>query len=191
MSIETIIENIKPELETEVVEFKSELMKLRASRLSPALIEDIEAECFDSVLPIKQLGAIMSVSQREIQVQLWDKTYVDGVVKAIEQEGLNLSMRIDGNNIFLSSPPLTSDSRKNLIVLLNKKKEEVFQELRHQRDKAWRKIQDGFQTGEIREDDKFKGKDKLDEEVKKQRQALEEMVRNGAKLILTEDVVGK
>ena len=183
MTFEQIIENVAPDLEKVEIEFKAEMMKLRTGRLSPALIEDIQAECFGSVLPIKQLGNITSVSQREIQIQLWDKTYVEGVVKSIEQEELGLSMRIDDNNIFLTSPPLTQESRDNLIHVLNKKKEETFQGIRHLRDKAWKKIQEGEKAGEIREDDKFKGKDKLDESIRKKREGIEEMVENKEKEI--------
>lgn len=178
MSFEEIIDNLKPELEKVIADFKAELMKLRTSRLSPGLIEDIEAACFDSVLPIKQLGAISSLSQRELQVQLWDKSYTEGAVKAIEQEGLGLGIRVDGANIYLSSPSLTQENRQNLILVLNKRKEEVFQSLRHLRDKAWKQIQDGFSSGEIMEDAKYKGKEKLDKEVRGVRDKLEDMVKN-------------
>jgi len=178
MISQEIIDKLEPELEKSVTGFKEELMKLRAGSLSPALLEDIEADCFDSVLPIKQLGAISSPSPRELLVQLWDKSYVEGVVKAVETAGLGLSVRIDGANIYFSSPPLTAESRENIIHILNKKKEEVFQTLRHKRDRAWKAMQDGFQAGEIREDDKFKGKDKLDEMVREFRDKIEVMVKN-------------
>jgi len=178
MTHQAIIDELKPELEKAKDEFKKELMKLRSGRLSPASIEDITADCFGSMLPIKQLGAISSPSPRELLVQLWDKSYVDGVAKAVEMAGLGLSVRIDGVNMYFSAPPLTSESRENLIQVLNKKKEEVFQELRKMRDKSWKNIQEGFQAGEVREDDKFKGRDKLDEMVRENREKIEEMVEN-------------
>ena len=178
MTYQEIIDNLKPELEKIADDFKLEMMKLRSGRLSPALIEDIKADCFGSFLPLKQLGAISSVSQKEILLQLWDKSYVEGVVSAIEQESLGLSMRLDGNNVYLSSPPLTGESRQNLIHILNKKKEETFQEVRRQRDKAWKVIQDGFQQGIIREDEKYKGKDKLDEITRDFREKIEEIADN-------------
>ncbi|NQU82740.1 MAG: ribosome-recycling factor [Parcubacteria group bacterium] len=178
MTYQEILDNLKPELEKTKEDAKQELMKLRSGRLSPALIEDIHADCFGAMLPLKQLGAISNLSPRELSLQLWDKSYVEGVVKAIEIAGLSLSVRIDGENIFLTAPPLTTESREDLIVVLNKKKEEIFQQLRHKRDKSWRAIQDGFQAGEIREDDKFKGKDKLDESVREFRDKIEEMVKD-------------
>lgn len=183
MTFQEIIDNAKPEIEQAVANFKSEILKLRTNRLSPALVEDIEAECFGSALPLKQLGAISSVGPRELSLQLWDRSYVEGVVKALEQEGLGLSVRIDDNTVYLTSPALTEDSRKNLILVLNKKKEETFQILRHLRDKAWKKLQDKCQTGEVREDDKFRGRDKLDDLVREVREKIENLSQNKEKEI--------
>lgn len=183
MTYQEIIDNVKPELEKTVGDFKQELMKLRSGRLSPALIEDVVADCFGSLLPLKHLGAISNPVPREILVQLWDKSYVDGVVKAVEAAGLGLSVRIDGNKVYFSAPPLTAESREGLVQVLNKKKEEVFQELRRERDKTWKVIQESFQAGEIREDDKFRARDKLDEMTREYREKIEEMAASKEKEI--------
>lgn len=183
MTYQEIIDNLKPELEKANSNFKGELMKIRTSHLSPALIEDIKADCFGQELPLKQLGAISSLSPREIIIQLWDKSYVEGVVVALEREGLSLGVRIDGNSIYFTAPALTEESRQGLVQLLNKKKEEAFQRIRHLRDEAWKNIQDGFAKGEIREDDKFRGKDKLDELVRDWREKIEEMAEHKEKEI--------
>ncbi|MCL5011152.1 MAG: ribosome-recycling factor [Patescibacteria group bacterium] len=183
MPLQQTLDNAKAELETLVSVFRAELLKIRASNLSPALVEDIKAGCFDQELPLKQLGAIGTVSAREIIIQLWDKSYVEGVISAIEKAGMGLSVRVDANNVYLTAPSLTAESRQSLIQLLNKKKEEFFQVLRHHRDKAWKEIQDGFAKGEIREDDKFKGRDKLDETTKEFREKMEGMAENKEKEI--------
>jgi len=179
-----IIDQSKKDFQKSVDDFKSEMMKLRASSLSPELLEDIKADCFGQEMPIKQLGAVSALSPREIMVQLWDKSYVDGVLKAIEREGLILSSRIDGASIYFTAPSLTAESRNDLIKVLNKKKEEYFQFLRKIRERAWKDLQDGFGKGEIREDDKFKGRDKLDDLVKDFREKMEEMANKKEKEIL-------
>lgn len=179
-----IIDQSKKDLQKAVDDFKSEMMKLRASSLSTELFEDIKADCFGQDLPIKQLGAVSALSGREILVQLWDKSYVEGVLKAIEREGIILSARVDGASIYFTAPALTAESRQELIKLLNKKKEDAFQELRKLRDKAWKDIQDGFTKGEIREDDKFKSRDKLDEAVRDFREKMDEMAERKEKEVL-------
>ena len=181
---QNILDQSKKDFQNAVDSFKSEMMKLRASSISVELLEDIKADCFGSELPLKQLGSISSLSGREIVVQLWDKSYVEGVLKAIEREGLVLSSRIDGASIYFTAPSLTTESRNDLVKLLNKKKEEYLQELRKIRERAWKDLQDGFTKGEIREDDKFRSRDKLDEAVKEFRDKTTEIADKKEKEIL-------
>jgi ribosome recycling factor len=58
-------------------------------------------------------------------------------------------------------PPLTQEYKKTLIKSISEKKEQTRQTIRRLRDKAWDDIQRGFREGEIREDDKFRGRDEL------------------------------
>jgi len=175
MHYKEIIEKITPELQDNLDYFREEVAKIRASRLSPSLIEDIKVDCFGSIMNLKQLGAISAPSFREISVQLWDKSYIESVVRAIDDKGLGLSIRVDGNILQIFAPPLTQESRKDLIKLLNQEKEEVSQNIRRIRDRAWKEMQIGFQKGEIREDDKYKGKEKLEEIIRDYREKIEEM----------------
>ncbi|MCD6500836.1 ribosome recycling factor [bacterium] len=183
MSYQKIIEQIKPELENLIDNLKQELMKIQTSRISSALIEDITVEIEGNQIPLKRLGAIFSSSARELTVQPWDKLYLEPIVRAIERAGLGLAPLVDKDTIRLVAPPLTEETKKNLIRLLNQKKEETFQNIRHLRDRAWREIQEGFRQGEIREDDKYKGKDKLEEVVSEFRDKVEELTEKKEKEI--------
>ncbi len=183
MSYQEIIDKIKPELRNLVELLKEELMKIRASRVSAALIEDIEVEIEGSSVPLKGLGAISSLSARELTVQPWDKSYIEPIISSIERAGVGLTPVVDKDTIRLVSPSLTEETKKNLVRILNQKKEETFQDIRHLRDKTWKEIQEGFQKGEIREDDKFRGKDKLEEVVKEYKDEIEEIVERKIKEI--------
>ena len=184
MDFNQIIEKIKPELQNIVDFFKSECTSLHSGRLSVSLIDDIKVDCSgEATVDLKQIGAISVLSPREILIQLWSEIYIEPVVRAVENKNFGFGVRIEGNNIYLSAPPLTEERRENLIRVLGQKKEEVFQNVRRQRDKAWKEIQDGFKTGEIREDDKFKGKEKLEEVVKEYKDKIEEMAENKEKEI--------
>ncbi|MCD6270472.1 ribosome recycling factor [bacterium] len=173
-----IVANAKEELNQALASFKEEVSKIRSGRVSAAFVEDIKVDCFGSIMPIKQLGAVSVVSNREIEIQLWDKSYLDSTVKAIEEENLGFGVRTESNNIYLSAPPLSEETRKNLIAVLAKKKEEFFQEIRRIRDKAWKEIQNKFREGEIREDDKYRGRDDLDKAASECKEKMEEAVKN-------------
>ena len=172
MTYQEILDKITPDLDRLKQDFKTQLLEIRAGRLSPALIEDIKVDCFGSELPMKQLGAI-SVTGKEVVIQLWDKSYVEGAVKAIEKKKIGVGIKTDGSNIFLSAPPLTEESKKDLIKILNQEKEGICQEIRRLRDKAWQEMQDRQQSGELSEDDKYKGKDKLEDLIRDNRKELE------------------
>lgn len=183
MTYQEIIDKIKPELRNLIELLKEELMKIRVSRVSIALIEDIEVKIEGTPVPLKGLGAVSSTSARELTLQPWDKSYIEPIVRAIERTGVGLTPVVDKDIIHLSSPPLTEETKKNLIRVLNQKKEETFQDIRRLRDKTWKEIQEGFQRGEIREDDKFRGKEKLEEVIKEYKEEIEDMTERKRKEI--------
>jgi len=183
MLYQEIIDKIKPDLEKTLDFFKNQLLEIRVGKLPIALIEEIKVDCFGSTLPIKQLGVVSVSLPRGISIQLWDKSYVEGVIKAIEQRKLGLGIKIDGNNIHLSASILTQDSKKNLIKLLNEKKENIFQRIRSLRDKVWKEMQESFRKKEIKEDDKFRGKGKLEDLIKEHRDKIKELTENKKKEI--------
>ncbi len=184
MEYKEIIDSNKEDFEKAVSYFKEQLLQIRHGNFSPSLIENIKVDCFGSSLPIKQLGAVGLNSPKEISIQLWDKSYVDSVVKEIQKRNFGLGIKIEGNIIYLSVPPLTEESKKSLIKIINEKKEESLQAIRHIRDKAWKKIQDSFQKGEIREDDKYKGKEELDKVLRKAKEEIESLAEEKEKEIL-------
>ena len=175
MNYQEILNQIKPELDETFSNFQQVLREIRIGRLASSLIEEIKVECFGSIMPLKQLG-LVSVSDREIVVQLWDNSYAEAVVKAIDQRKMGLSIRPEGKTIYLYSPPLTEESRKNLLRVLQTEKEKIYQELRRSRDNLWKKIQESERAGQISEDDKYRAKDKMEEMFKDYKEKLDRAV---------------
>lgn len=170
-----IINNIKPELEKAISFLEREMSKIRTGRANPSLVEDIVVECFDQKFPLKQLAAISSPDPKTIVIQPWDKSYIEGIEKALSDSSLGVSPIVDKDTIRISLPALSGDYRKDLLRILSEKQEEVRQSIRRWREKAWNEIQEKTRTGEIREDDKFKAKDKLQELVDEYNGKVEEM----------------
>lgn len=183
MSYNEILEKIKPKLQENEINFKNHLSEIRGGRISVSVIEEIKAECFGQKLSLKQLGSVSNTNPKEIIVQLWDKSYIEPVVKAIKQRNFDLGIRTEENNIYLSIPPLTQESKQVLIKILNEKKETSFQIIRRIRDHIWKEMQEDCQKGEISEDDKYRGKDRLEDLIKKHREKIEQMVKDKTKEI--------
>jgi ribosome recycling factor len=113
------------------------MAKIRTSRASPALVEDIDVSAFGSSFTIKQLGSISTPSNNQILIQPWDASYIDPIQKAIEQSGLGMSAVPDGNSIRLTLPLLTEEYRHQLTRTLNEKAEQSRQTIRRAREDAW------------------------------------------------------
>ncbi|MBZ9578387.1 ribosome recycling factor [Patescibacteria group bacterium] len=179
-----IIEKIKLELEKAIIFLERELAKIRIGRISISLVEDIEVECFGQKFPLKQLGAISRPEPQKVLIQPWDNSYLEPILKAISQSDLGMAPIVDKNSIRISLPPLSEEYRKDLFRILSRKMEDTRRTIRHWRQVAWDEIQEGFKAGEIREDDKYRGKDELQELVDEYNEKIRELVEKKKKEIM-------
>ena len=170
------IDKVKPEFEKSFKFLEGELAKIRTSRASPALVEDIEVNAFGSKFTIKQLGAISTPSNNQIVIQPWDTSYMEPIEKAIAQSGLGMSTAVDKNVIRLNLPMLTEEYRLSLGKILNEKAEQAKQVIRRQREDTWNKIQASQKAKEMSEDDKFRGKDELQKVVDDYHEKIKSLV---------------
>lgn len=176
MSYKDFINQVKPEFEKTFKFLEMELAKIRTSRASPALVEDIEVTAFGSKFPIKQLGAISTPQTNQIVIQPWDISYIEPIEKAITNSGLGMSCAVDKNLIRLNLPMLTEEYRASLGKILNEKGEEARQVIRRQREDVWNKIQVAQKAKEMSEDDKFRGKDELQKVVDDYNEKIKNLV---------------
>ena len=165
MEYKEIVDKIKPELDKVVNFLERELVKIRTSRVSPSLVEDVVVDCFGQKFPLKQLAAISTPGAKQILIQPWDKSYIEGIVSALEKTGVGANPIVDKDTIRISLPPLSEEYRKELLRVLATKQEEARRTIRRWREEAWAEVQEKTKTGEIREDDKFRAKDNLQELV--------------------------
>lgn len=170
-----IIDSIKPELEKALSFFENELRKLRTSMFSPSLIEDIKVNLEGSEVTIKELAAVSLLSPREMAIQPWDKSYIQPIEKAISDSNLGVSPITSKDNIRLSAPAVSEEYRDDLLRNLSGKQENARKTIRHFREEAWEKIQEGAKQGLISEDEKFRAKDELQKMVDQYKDKIGEM----------------
>ncbi len=184
MTYQEIIDQIKPELDKVINFLEREVGKIRTSRANPSLVEDLEVECFGKIFPLKQLASISLAGPRQLQVQPWDKSYLEPIVAALSQSNLGMNPIADKDLIRISLPQLSEEYRKDLLKILSGKMEETKRTIRRWREESWGKIQEEFRQGKIREDDKFRGKDKLQELIDEYNEKIEEIGERKRKEIL-------
>ncbi len=169
-----IIDKAKQEMEKTLLFLDGEFSKIRTGRANPSLIEDISVDCFNEKFPLKQLSAISLRDSKTIVVQPWDKSYAEGIILALSNSGLSLSVVMDKETIKVSLPSLSSEYREELKKIMSLKQEEARKTIRKWRDEAWGEIQEKTRTGEIREDDKFRAKEELQKLIDQYNKKIEE-----------------
>ena len=87
---------------------------LRTGRASPALLEPVKVEAYGTEMPITQVGTIGVPEPRLITVQVWDRSMVGSVEKAIRDSGLGLNPSADGQTVRVPIPQLTAERRGEL-----------------------------------------------------------------------------
>ena len=184
MSYKEFIEKVRPEFEKALQFLRSEMDKIRTSRATPSLVEDLEINCFGSTFSLNQLANISCPEPNQIVIQPWDASYIEPIEKAVSGSGLGMSASVDKNVIRLSLPMLTEEYRHSLVKILNAKAEEGRQTLRHWREDAWNKIQKAEKEKQLSEDDKFRGKDELQKLIDEYQKKIKELIERKEKELL-------
>lgn len=97
---------------------RHDLGGLRTGRASTALLDPVQVEVYGANMPLNQLATVSVPEPRLISVQVWDKSNVGPVEKAIRSAGLGLNPIVDGQLIRLPIPDLTEERRKELAKLV-------------------------------------------------------------------------
>jgi ribosome recycling factor len=145
--------------------YKNDIATIRTNRATPAMVEDIKVDYYGQNLCVKELASITAPEPRTLVIQPWDKGATEAISGAIRKSEIGLNPIVDGQIIRLNIPPLTEEGRRELIKLLKQKTEEARVKIRRAREEIWDRIQKMEKAGEIREDDKFRGKDELQKMV--------------------------
>ena len=96
---------------------KHDLAGLRTGRASTALLDPIQVEVYGATMPINQVATVSVPEPRTISVQVWDRSNITSVEKAIRNAGLGINPIVDGQLIRLPIPDLTEERRKELAKL--------------------------------------------------------------------------
>jgi ribosome recycling factor len=96
---------------------KHDLQGLRTGRASTALLDPVNVTVYGAQMPLNQVATVSVPESRMISVQVWDKSNVGPVDKAIRSAGLGLNPIVDGTTLRLPIPDLTEERRKELAKL--------------------------------------------------------------------------
>lgn len=120
MSGSADINELKRRMTGAIDSFKKELSGLRTGRASVSLLEPIQVEAYGSNMPLSQLATVGAPEARMLTVQVWDKSMVKAVEKAIREANIGVNPMVEGQLLRVPLPPLTEERRKELVKLAHK-----------------------------------------------------------------------
>ena len=142
---------------------KNDLGGLRTGRANTALLDPIQVEVYGAMMPLNQVATVSSPEPRLLSVQVWDKSNVTPVEKAIRSAGLGINPMVDGQNIRLPIPDMTEERRKELAKLAHQYAEKAKIAVRNVRRDGNDALKTDEKKKEISEDDRKR----LETEVQK------------------------
>ena len=131
MDTETLKKNLQEKMDKALKVLDHELKGLRTGRASVNLLDSVAVEAYGSKMPLSQVASLTTPDARTINVQVWDKSMVSSVEKAITVANLGLTPSSDGQLIRLPIPALTEERRKELVKLAHKYGEDTKISLRN------------------------------------------------------------
>lgn len=176
MKYKKYIKEIKPQFEDALDYLNQELNKIRADRATPSLVEDIVVDAFDEKMSLKQMAAISCPEERQIVIEPWNKDYIKSIVSAISKANSELNPMPQGKIIRVNLPPMTQEYRQKLVKKLSKIRESSRVSIKRAREEAWKKIKEAEKSGDITEDDKYRGKDELQDLVDEYNKKIDKLV---------------
>ena len=127
------INDIKRRMHGAIQVLKTELGGLRTGRASANLLEPIQVEAYGTNMPLNQVATVSVPEPRLISVQVWDRSMVHAVEKAIHDSNLGLTPSTEGQVLRLRIPELNEDRRKELVKVAHKYVEAAKVAVRHVR----------------------------------------------------------
>ena len=132
---------------------KHDLGGLRTGRASVSLLDPVQVEVYGQNMPLNQLATVSAPESRMLSVQVWDKSSVNAVDRAIRAAGLGLNPIVDGTTLRLPIPDLTEERRKELAKLASKYAEAARIAARNVRRDGMETLKAAEKKGKISQDD--------------------------------------
>lgn len=113
--LELILEDAQDSMKKALNHLESELIKIRAGKASPQMLEGLTVDYYGSPTVLNQVGNISVMDARTLTIQPWEKNMLQPIERAIINANLGVTPQNDGNIIRLFMPPLTEERRKEYV----------------------------------------------------------------------------
>ena len=127
------LDDLKRRMQGAISALRHDLGSLRTGRASASLVDPINVDAYGASTPIPQLATVSVPEPRLLSIQVWDRSLVGPVEKAIRESDLGLNPQTEGQTIRLRIPEMNEQRRKEMVKVAHKYTEEARIAVRHVR----------------------------------------------------------
>ncbi|GHB37795.1 ribosome recycling factor [Mongoliitalea lutea] len=113
--IKLYLDEAKELMQKAVDHTASELVKIRAGKAMPNLLDGIMVSYYGAPTPLAQVASVNTPDARTLTIKPWERTLIGEIEKSIINSDLGLAPQNNGEIIILTIPPLTEERRRNLV----------------------------------------------------------------------------
>lgn len=112
---EFAIDTAKEQMDRALSHLEAELIKIRAGRANPAMLDNVFVDYYGVRTPLNQVSNVNTPDARSLTIQPWEKSMLDPILKAIQAANLGFNPTNNGTMIIINVPTLTEERRKDLV----------------------------------------------------------------------------
>ena len=150
---EDLAKDLKRRMEGAVEVLRREFAGLRTGRASVSLLDPVMVEAYGSRMPVNQVGSVSAPEARLLTVQVWDRSLVNAVEKAIRNADLGLNPQSDGQTVRVPIPQLDEERRVEITRIAGKYAEQAKIAIRNVRRDGNDRLKRLERDGEISQDE--------------------------------------
>lgn len=186
MNTEQLLQQTKDKLNAATAHFTQEIGKVRTGRAHPGMLDGIIVEAYGQKMPLKAVGSITVPEPQQLQITPFDPNNLQAVSEAISNDkSLGLNPADDGRVVRITIPPLTEETRQQMVKVLHQKLEDCLIAARNARHEAMRDLEQAEKDKDIGKDERFHIEKQIDDFLAKQKAEAENLTKTKEQEILT------
>ena len=149
------LDDLERRMDGALASLRTDFASLRTGRASASMLEPIMVEAYGATTPINQVGTVNVPEPRMVTINVWDKSLVGVVEKAIRESGLGINPQLNGTIIMLPIPELNEERRRELSKVAGHYAENARIAIRNVRRDGMDQIKKAKAEGMSEDDQKF------------------------------------
>lgn len=181
-----LLSEVKAKLSSATEHFRQEVSKIRTGRAHPAMLDGISVEVYGQAMPLKAVAGISAPEAQLLQVTPFDPGNLKVISDAIrDSQSLDLNPADDGRVVRIQIPPLTEETRQQMVKILRQKVEDAMISARAARHEALRKAEAAERSKQIGRDELERLEKQIDELLSAQKTEIDTLSKTKEQEILT------